>query len=750
MKVVIDFTGYYIKNKFMIKEFCRSDVLLRKVRTEKIIITKHPTSSECPSKREYDNYYNKYGIKKFIGHASLESLREYISSIFKQKLIQNSIYVRNPQKIQLLNEFMGHKFGGSVKCLTDFGFNTEEIVTTTCKYHDRMYSYCAQNNALVMANWLMEKNSSAVQTSKYIDHLVLDFAGHINKSQQFVIKELSLYGLSGTGDVVYQKSYVFKSYGHYDKLQPEEKRNFDDFYNTHGIQWLSGTQILGRFKSNFNKLLINSGVKFIYVRDSGKKNILTTIIGDAINVICLDRFNYQEVIDKPSNCGQHSHEDSGGADPERMTPQRVEEYITDLFSGTGVLIQVISDEETLLHEYPLFAAVNRAASIIPRHRGRIIYLTYEPQDPNGITETLLFVGKGVTYDTGGTGMKESSALSGGSRHKCGIAACVGFMQVVNLLQPPTTKVVAALCVIRNSTGENGYVADEVITAKSGWRVRITDTDVEGRLSIADALFHIRKIAVHSVNPHIFTVASVTTYAKLAPGYGYTIAIDNAVARSENNAEKLEVSGDLIGDPFEVSRMRREDFAAHLSSAEGDDIKQSSNVPITRRERCQQSPVAFLIMTSALDKHGLESEIPLKFTFIGLTSHLSMDRDLSKIYQGSPILGMSYCYLIQGKCLRLKRDPQYRLESQTQYVSKLESKPVPMTSSYPAGIAGDISQNPQFIQYPLPIIPYPESLSEDPCADSDKCEIPRTNVKVGNIQNSHGNDHGNKRNGLSTA
>lgn len=311
MKVVIDFTGYYIKNKFMIKEFCRSDVLLRKVRTEKIIITKHPTSSECPSKREYDNYYNKYGIKKFVGHASLESLREYISSVFKQKLIQNSIYVRDPKKIQLLNEFMGRKFDGSVKCLTDFGFNTQEIVTTTCKYHDRMYSYCAQDNALVMANWLMEKNSSAVQTSKYIDHLILDFAGHNNKSQQFVIKELSLYGLSGTGDVVYQKSYVFKSYGHYDKLQPEEKNNFDNFYNTHGIQWLSGTQILGRFKSNFNKLLINSGVKFIYVKDSEKKNILTTIIGDAINVICLDRFNYQEVIDKPSNCGQHSHEDSG-------------------------------------------------------------------------------------------------------------------------------------------------------------------------------------------------------------------------------------------------------------------------------------------------------------------------------------------------------------------------------------------------------------------------------------------------------
>ena len=44
---------------------------------------------------------------------------------------------------------------------------------------------------------------------------------------------------------------------------------------------------------------------------------------------------------------------------------------------------------------------------------------------------------------------------------------VGRRQVVNLLQPPTVKAVAALCVVRNSIGENSYVADEVITAKSG-------------------------------------------------------------------------------------------------------------------------------------------------------------------------------------------------------------------------------------------------------------------------------------------
>lgn len=74
-----------------------------------------------------------------------------------------------------------------------------------------------------------------------------------------------------------------------------------------------------------------------------------------------------------------------------------------------------------------------------------------------------------------------------------------------------------------------------------------------------------------------------------------------MARSVNNAEKLEISGDLIGDPFEILRLRREDFLSFSSSGGSEDIKQGSVVPITRRERFQQSPAAFLIMTSALDK-----------------------------------------------------------------------------------------------------------------------------------------------------
>lgn len=54
--------------------------------------------------------------------------------------------------------------------------------------------------------------------------------------------------------------------------------------------------------------------------------------------------------------------DIGGSDPERMAAPNVEKYVEELFRGSSVRMEVVSDLATLEKEYPLFAAVNRCAS----------------------------------------------------------------------------------------------------------------------------------------------------------------------------------------------------------------------------------------------------------------------------------------------------------------------------------------------------------------------------------------------------
>ena len=83
-------------------------------------------------------------------------------------------------------------------------------------------------------------------------------------------------------------------------------------------------------------------------------------------------------------------------------------------------------------------------------------------------------------------------LLGMSRDKCGAADVAGFMKVVSLLKPSNIKVVGALAMVRNSVGSEAYVADEIITSRAGVRIRVVNTDAEGRMAMVDVLAHMKE------------------------------------------------------------------------------------------------------------------------------------------------------------------------------------------------------------------------------------------------------------------
>ncbi|CAH0555793.1 unnamed protein product [Brassicogethes aeneus] len=333
--------------------------------------------------------------------------------------------------------------------------------------------------------------------------------------------------------------------------------------------------------------------------------------------------------------------DIGDADPERMSPPNVEAYLTSVFKDTCVSMNVVKDLNEIEKDYPLFEAVNRAAKQQERHQGRIVFLEYNPAGPGPVKETVYLVGKGVTYDTGGADIKVGGSMLGMSRDKCGAAAVAGFMCTVAKLQPQDVKFVAGLSLVRNSVGSNSYVADEVITARSGARVRIINTDAEGRMVMADVLCKFKEAALDAVNPHLFTVATLTGHAVRTVGDGYSIIIDNGPARKEGNAQKMQIASDLIGDPIEISTLRREDISNHKGQAEGDDVVQGQAKPSTMSNRGHQGPMAFLLMASGLDKHGSGSEKPLKYSHLDIAASAG---DCPNPATGAPILALAKNYL----------------------------------------------------------------------------------------------------------
>jgi leucyl aminopeptidase len=312
--------------------------------------------------------------------------------------------------------------------------------------------------------------------------------------------------------------------------------------------------------------------------------------------------------------GKRLARDLCGTEPERMTPHRFADYCVEAFADGVVSVQVQTDVETLQQQYPLMMAVARSSLHVKRHKPAVVRLEYLPEGE--VTQTLLFAGKGLVYDTGGADVKINGGMAGMSRDKGGAAAVAGFMKTVALLKPAGLKVIAEIGAVRNSIGSDAFVPDEIIRSHAGVRVRIGNTDAEGRLVLADLMSHLKIDAATAVNPTLFSVATLTGHAARAVG-PYTALVENGAALQLGLSATLAQYGDIWGDPSEVSRSRREDFSFIKPRSSADDVLSCNNAPSSVTARGHQFPMAFLVVASGLDQASAISDKPLPYVHIDI-------------------------------------------------------------------------------------------------------------------------------------
>ncbi|MCF2908609.1 leucyl aminopeptidase family protein [Pseudoalteromonas sp. DL2-H2.2] len=312
--------------------------------------------------------------------------------------------------------------------------------------------------------------------------------------------------------------------------------------------------------------------------------------------------------------GQYAARDLCGTEPERMAPPKFADYCVELFKDTCVSVEVVADPTTINKDYPMLGTVARASYAVERHHPRVVKLVYTPE--GDIERTLMFVGKGLVYDTGGADLKVGGFMAGMSRDKGGAASVAGFMKSVADFKPKGVKVIAYLAVVRNSIGSDCFVPDEIITTREGVKVRIGNTDAEGRLAMGDLLSELKDMATQEVNPELFTVATLTGHAARAVG-PYSAYVENGPARARQVSRQLADIGDLWADCAEVSRSRREDYDFVQPRTLADDVLSSNNAPSAVTARGHQFPMAFLAIVGGLDKHGSDSELPLPYVHMDI-------------------------------------------------------------------------------------------------------------------------------------
>ena len=311
--------------------------------------------------------------------------------------------------------------------------------------------------------------------------------------------------------------------------------------------------------------------------------------------------------------GRRLARDLCGTEAERMTPYAFADLAIERLAGTGVTFSIEKSIAVLNREYPLLMSVARASLPVPRHRPCVLRLQWHGGDTTA--PHLLFAGKGVTYDTGGADLKTDGHMAGMSRDKGGGAGVAGIVLAAALLKAPVN-ITAEIGLVRNSIGAECFVTDEIITGHSGKRVRIGNTDAEGRLVLADCLSHLREHAVEASRPYLFTVATLTGHAVIAMG-PYAALLDNGPAHAEQMAEKLAAYGTQWGEPMEISTLRREDIQFVDAKTSAADLLSCNSAPSSRTARGHQFPAAFLLRASGLEKHGSRSGRPLPYTHVDI-------------------------------------------------------------------------------------------------------------------------------------
>jgi len=236
---------------------------------------------------------------------------------------------------------------------------------------------------------------------------------------------------------------------------------------------------------------------------------------------------------------------------------------TLLGGGKSVKVEVWDEERLEKEGMGLHLGVG-AASITPP---RLVHIKYRPSG-SGKKAPLAFVGKGITFDSGGLDIKPSSGMRLMKKDMGGSAAVLGvaYWAVQTQAKQPMD---FYLALAENAIGGKGFRPSDILTARNGQSVEIHNTDAEGRLVLADAM----DVAVKaSEKPrYLVDVATLTGAIKVALGSSLAglFSNDAKLAQSINSAGQQVGDMSWIMPLFQKYRTQlNSPFADQVNAADG--------------------------------------------------------------------------------------------------------------------------------------------------------------------------------------
>jgi leucyl aminopeptidase len=195
---------------------------------------------------------------------------------------------------------------------------------------------------------------------------------------------------------------------------------------------------------------------------------------------------------------------------------------------------------------------------------RLVELRHRPP---GAGRHVALVGKGVTFDAGGLDLKRGQSMEGMKDDMAGAAAILAAVTAAAELELPTA-VTAILPLVENMPGGSAMRPGDIITARNGVTVEVTNTDAEGRLILADGL----ALAAEAEPDAILDLATLTGSVVYGLGLGCTGVFGNTPALTAEVLAAAARAGELACELPLI-----EDYRRFLDS-EVADLVNSTNEP----------------------------------------------------------------------------------------------------------------------------------------------------------------------------
>jgi leucyl aminopeptidase len=220
-----------------------------------------------------------------------------------------------------------------------------------------------------------------------------------------------------------------------------------------------------------------------------------------------------------------------------MTPTDMAERARDIANEFGLSIDVLDEARMEQEGMGSLLSVSHGSD----QPAKLIILKYTPAKMEGdSTELLSFVGKGVTFDSGGISLKPGENMELMKYDMTGGATVLGAMRAIAQLKPPIPILGVAPCTENLPSGKATKPGD-VVKAMTGKTIEIINTDAEGRLILADAIAYAKKLGATK----IIDMATLTGAVSIALG-----DVNAAVLGTDQELiDEIIAAGKEVGEKF---------------------------------------------------------------------------------------------------------------------------------------------------------------------------------------------------------